>query len=642
MADSSYTTKVYNKQGGDEQVIASGGQQTVESGGEIEVESGGTFQVEAGGKVEVDGEDVTDELKALSGVTATAAEINRLAGVTPGTVTASKAVVVDADKKANGIVLVGVKIDDGDAGVTIASADQTHATPTATIPDLGDAADEFVMKDVVQTLTNKELTAPGITHAIEAGITLAAGDVTLSAAQKIKAILEVTTGHAANAIIAPAEQRTYIVVNNDAANNVLIKKAAGTPVTIPPSTSAVVYYNGTEYIMVACNEVTLGGTQTLTSKTLTTPKIAQYAISHNYGGAAADWTLSAAELKAQILVATNANGAVNAVLNTGTPNYYLVYNNTGFVLTCKNAAGTTIAIPNGKRAFVYNDGTNIVSLDSFVSPLLVTPKIDDGDAGLTVTSANQTHAAPTATIPDLVGAADEFVMKGTEQTLTQKRMTSPKINEDVALAATATQMNSLIRYPGAMAMAVVDFNNTGEAAMKITIDGVDYQEADLADAPNGVWTNGASAADSATSFAAAVNGDTRAAVPFTAIVNAGGGSVILMAKAAGVAGNVVITTTSAGNCTVENATGGAAAGIKQMVIVDRVVTAQDVLAEEVNIPLPFTPTKILVNYFDANGVLLGTITDKASIQAAPARVRVLKDGATNLAATNVVQVLAIE
>lgn len=131
----------------------------------------------------------------------------------------------------------------------------------------------------VQTLTNKTMTSPvlnspDIVNGVEAGLNLGAADVTLSAAQKIKAVLEVSTGHAANAIIAPAENKIYMVVNNDAVNNALIKKAAGVAVTIPPSTAAIVYYNGTNYVMAASNQVTLGGAQVLTNKTLTTPIIA--------------------------------------------------------------------------------------------------------------------------------------------------------------------------------------------------------------------------------------------------------------------------------------------------------------------------------------------------------------------------------
>ena len=64
---------------------------------------------------------------------------------------------------------------------------------------------------------------------------------------------------------------------------------------------------------------------------------------------------------------------------------------------------------------------------SFTSPVLTTPKIADGDAGITITSANQTHATPVATIPNIVDAADEFVMKDTAQTLTNKTLTAPVI-----------------------------------------------------------------------------------------------------------------------------------------------------------------------------------------------------------------------
>ena len=49
-----------------------------------------------------------------------------------------------------------------------------------------------------------------------------------------------------------------------------------------------------------------------------------------------------------------------------------------------------------------------------------------------------------------------------------------------SVTATATQINSLINFPGTMSTAVIDFNATGEPAMKVVINGVDYQEADVA------------------------------------------------------------------------------------------------------------------------------------------------------------------
>jgi len=53
MADATYQTKVYLKQGGEEHVIASGGTQTVESGGKVEIESGGEIEGQSGGKMDL-------------------------------------------------------------------------------------------------------------------------------------------------------------------------------------------------------------------------------------------------------------------------------------------------------------------------------------------------------------------------------------------------------------------------------------------------------------------------------------------------------------------------------------------------------------------------------------------------------------
>ena len=64
---------------------------------------------------------------------------------------------------------------------------------------------------------------------------------------------------------------------------------------------------------------------------------------------------------------------------------------------------------------------------SLASPILTTPKIADGHEHVTITSANQTHASATATIPNFGDAADEFVMKDTEQTLTNKTLNAPTL-----------------------------------------------------------------------------------------------------------------------------------------------------------------------------------------------------------------------
>lgn len=85
--------------------------------------------------------------------------------------------------------------------------------------------------------------------------------------------------------------------------------------------------------------------------------------SHDYGAAAVDWTMTAAEGNATYITATNANGAVNALLASAvTGKIYIVYNATGQVLTFKvtGQAGGTIA--NTKYAIYICNGTDVVEI----------------------------------------------------------------------------------------------------------------------------------------------------------------------------------------------------------------------------------------------------------------------------------------
>ena len=90
MADATYGPKVYMEQGGDRQVVASGGSLDVESGGEIDFEAVSLLKIVGGRglchgrRAQPDGRvtATTAELNILDGVTSTAAELNILDGVT--------------------------------------------------------------------------------------------------------------------------------------------------------------------------------------------------------------------------------------------------------------------------------------------------------------------------------------------------------------------------------------------------------------------------------------------------------------------------------------------------------------------------------------------------------------------------------
>ena len=107
--------------------------------------------------------------------------------------------------------------------------------------------------------------------------------------------------------------------------------------------------------------------------------------------------------------------------------------------TIDGASSTTIDDYNNHKTFSpVVGGWAVVDAYDSTSETLITPVIDDGDAGVTLTSANQTNAAAVVTIPDIGDAADTFVMKDTAQTLTNKTLTSPTINTPTIATASIT------------------------------------------------------------------------------------------------------------------------------------------------------------------------------------------------------------
>ena len=95
-----------------------------------------------------------------------------------------------------------------------------------------------------------------------------------------------------------------------------------------------------------------------------------------------------------------------------------------------------------------NTATQTLTNKTLTSPTITTMLIDDGDAGLTVTSADQTNASPTATIPDIGDAADSFVMNDTAATLTNKTK-----NQNRGALSTTRRWKAFSSPPSAMIMA---------------------------------------------------------------------------------------------------------------------------------------------------------------------------------------------
>lgn len=91
--------------------------------------------------------------------------------------------------------------------------------------------------------------------------------------------------------------------------------------------------------------------------------VADCTATKSYGNAHADWTLTAAEARCGFITTSAADAGVNALLSSCTPGkLYLVYNNTGQVLTFKVSGATGGTIANGKYALYACHATDVIEI----------------------------------------------------------------------------------------------------------------------------------------------------------------------------------------------------------------------------------------------------------------------------------------
>lgn len=112
-------------------------------------------------------------------------------------------------------------------------------------------------------------------------------------------------------------------------------------------------------------------------------------------------------------------------------------------LTTTTDAITLAATGGGSSVTVPASGTlaTVAGTETLTNKTVTNLVIDDGDAGLTITSADQTNAAATITVPDIGDAADNVVLEDTAQTLTNKTLTSAVLNTGVSGTAVLDEDN---------------------------------------------------------------------------------------------------------------------------------------------------------------------------------------------------------
>ena len=174
-----------------------------------------------------------------------------------------------------------------------------------------------------------------------------------------------------NVIFNVAWTNFYVVVN-ESGQIATLKNAAGATVAVADSAVGIVMNDGTNIVTLSGlsgTAVTLAGVQTLINKTLTAPIIngALYGslneVAKDIAAGHADITLTATERMTDVVKLTGVgDGGFNLILNVDTKKMYLIDNQSGQACTVMNAAGTTTVVATGKRAIVWNDGTNVVRI----------------------------------------------------------------------------------------------------------------------------------------------------------------------------------------------------------------------------------------------------------------------------------------
>lgn len=169
-------------------------------------------------------------------------------------------------------------------------------------------------------------------------------------------------------------ETTLTVTDPTADRTVTLPDASGVPIlasAVPDGAGAVSgAANSLIFEGATANnfETTVTATDPTADRTVTLPDAGgtvdlAAAGTHDYAGAAVDWTMTAAEAQASYLAVTNANGAVNAILPAATAGKIrVVSNGSGQTLTLKvtGQAGATLA--TGKLGIYTDNGTDVVEI----------------------------------------------------------------------------------------------------------------------------------------------------------------------------------------------------------------------------------------------------------------------------------------
>lgn len=234
-------------------------------------------------------------------------------------------------------------------------------------------------------------------------------------------------------------------------------------------------------------------------------------------------------------------------------------------------------------------------------------------------------------------ANDLFVFDDATDNSTKREAIADLVTAVAAgTGVTSTSGVISVKGYGSVPVGTFRFGDLGDCD-KVTVGAVDYVRDATPVATDGEWTEGISAAASATNLAAGINADTRngGGKYYIAWVDSDGDTVFVAALTATT--NAALSRTGGAQPTTTlGQAGGLAPATKRTQMVTHTVTADDVdTSATFQIPVPFVPTMFIIQVRDATGALKA-ISDLVTITASPNRILITSNGATHCAATDIV------
>ncbi len=130
--------------------------------------------------------------------------------------------------------------------------------------------------------------------------------------------------------------------------------------------------------------------------------------------------------------------------------------------TGNNTLGGSVTVTGTTPSITTASGqtnSGFVLIQGKTSGALKLSVVDSAAQQVSISLTAQTVGASVLGIPDLAGVSDSFVLAAATQSLTNKTFTNPKINENVAIVSTSTQLNLLSGATAATGSGKLVFDN---------------------------------------------------------------------------------------------------------------------------------------------------------------------------------------